>query len=374
MDRISRIWAQDLEQLDALVKKVGPRKLLFDEARSTERALLNGIISECIELKAPSLGRDASDLIYGKLHEDNDLTWQEARQYWDQFPADDWFVQVYLAEILLYLYRPETGIIVDGDELNAFHSRLKYDKSGLLVSAQANIDFRKEGVINDRFFIPYAAELRRYPFSQSGGLLDQLLSRLDYGKVTNFGLAVARDIVLPKSAYRRIATEAHIRGPMGLSVEQLSLPDFPQDRTGTVTAHLRDKENPFGDPVDRFEVFWSYRVDDQKKVFQAEEVVPLSERSGEGTRAFCCRFAHAEWDLGEEVFSHFDGAVRYYSSDAYAQRYKTDIKRFGKKSDEYVKLFRIDAGLRLEDWNELLTRFFVGNELVVEYLGGPVVE
>ena len=47
-----------------------------------------------------------------------------------------------------------------------------------------------------------------------------------------------------------------------------------------------------------------------------------------------------------------------------------DIKRFGRDSEDYVKLFRIDAGLKLEDWNELLARFYVGNELAKEYLDG----
>jgi hypothetical protein len=81
-----------------------------------------------------------------------------------------------------------------------------------------------------------------------------------------------------------------------------------------------------------------------------------------------CRYAHAEYDLVGGVLSHFDGAIRGYSSDAYLERIERRIDRAGKHAD-YTKLFRLDGALPVATWKRVLTDWYRGNRLIPEYLG-----
>ena len=72
---------------------------------------------------------------------------------------------------------------------------------------------------------------------------------------------------------------------------------------------------------DRLEVVWTFRDDESVKPMQMEEVVPLDKMTGSGPRTYGCRYAHAEWNVLDCSFQHFDGAIRYYSKETYGHRY-----------------------------------------------------
>jgi hypothetical protein len=68
-----------------------------------------------------------------------------------------------------------------------------------------------------------------------------------------------------------------------------------------------------------------------------------------------------------------------YDPEAYARRYAQALNHHDAKvwADRKVKVFRIDApqcndNARIDDssWSELITSFFRGNELVLEYFDG----
>ena len=189
------------------------------------------------------------DAVGNELNTSGVLSWDEIKSYCRQTFDDEWVGMHYLADSLFYLFKPKVGILIEKVDIDDEHRRLNFDKSGLLTSGQDGVEFVKEGVLFDQHFIRYAAELRRYPFSASGGLLDNLLARLNYGEVAKFGLAIERDIIFPRSLYKRTMTEARIRGPIGLSLAQLSSPLFPENRKGTVTVHRRTDERPLDEAV-----------------------------------------------------------------------------------------------------------------------------
>jgi hypothetical protein len=65
------------------------------------------------------------------------------------------------------------------------------------------------------------------------------------------------------------------------------------------------------------------------------------------------------------VFRHFDGAVKVYLKDEYAERMGRRLPH--KDSHAKLKLFRSDGEIESDVWSNLTLLFFRGNELVLEY-------
>jgi hypothetical protein len=66
------------------------------------------------------------------------------------------------------------------------------------------------------------------------------------------------------------------------------------------------------------------------------------------------------------VFRHFDGAVKVYLRDRYADRLGKNLP--DRDSHKKLKVFRIDGEIDADVWVNLTLLFFRGNELVLEYL------
>ena len=71
--------------------------------------------------------------------------------------------------------------------------------------------------------------------------------------------------------------------------------------------------------------------------------------------------------MERQTFQHFDGAAKIYRANQYTGRTATNMPN-EQKSDFYIKLFRIDGTIDLDDWISLLSMFYKGNEMVIEYL------
>ena len=199
----------------------------------------------------------------------------------------------------------------------------------------------------------------------SGGFLEDLVRVSGVVPTRRFGLRLSHDVVVPKAAIRRYVTKAYIRGPKGISEALLCDPRFPESASGTVSQHMRVQEGSIGavKNLARVEVMWSSR--DAVKSVQIEEVLTPSQREA------VCRYVHAQWDPSVRAIVHFDGAVRTYNAEASHERFGVDIKS-AARADSYTKVFRIDAQLKLADWQRLVVKFFHDNELVMEYFGGAV--
>lgn len=114
-------------------------------------------------------------------------------------------------------------------------------------------------------------------------------------------------------------------------------------------------------PLERTEFFW--RIDKGKKI-KTIEIEEISSESKDGW--FINRYLHAERDVIEKVFRHLDGAAKVYETVDHVIRVTQQMPR-NTKAGKYQKLFRIDGAIYLEDWLNLVSMFYKGNEMVVEY-------
>lgn len=119
--------------------------------------------------------------------------------------------------------------------------------------------------------------------------------------------------------------------------------------------------------------FW-WACDEAMKSLEVSELpLPVGDDSD---RPVLARFLHAIRDTASRRFTHIDGAIHVYSAPTYAERYAQSTNHHLSRvwADEKLKLFRVDAtdsvGIGAEDWANLMTTFFSGNEMVLEYLSG----
>lgn len=114
---------------------------------------------------------------------------------------------------------------------------------------------------------------------------------------------------------------------------------------------------------------------DNIKVFQAEEFKNENLMIEEKSKTYYpARYIHAEYDLQENTFRHFDGAVHLYEREDYLRRRKSDInyniKHHSKIKSNSIKLFKIDGGISLKSFIAYTSHFMSGNPLVFEYFEG----
>ena len=131
-----------------------------------------------------------------------------------------------------------------------------------------------------------------------------------------------------------------------------------------LTVIKRRKPSPFeiGEgELDRTEFFWSYK--DGVKTFEAEEISTPNHKFGS---FFINRYVHAERDVSAARLRHFDGAVKVYCEDTYANRFEKYMPN-EPRSFAKPKLFRVDGDIDLDHWIELTAHFFKGNEMLIEY-------
>ncbi len=115
------------------------------------------------------------------------------------------------------------------------------------------------------------------------------------------------------------------------------------------------------------------------KSFQAEEF----KNEGEtlviaGETCYPVRYIHAEFDIVQNCFRHFDGAVHFYTSDEYFARRDSDFN-YNSKNKQHIKsdskkLFKMNGHISVEVWIEFTCHFFTGNPLVFEYFEGKYPE
>ena len=112
--------------------------------------------------------------------------------------------------------------------------------------------------------------------------------------------------------------------------------------------------------IDKTEFLWSYR--DNVKTLQIEEISSIDQII-DGMHIN--RFIHTERHVIEKKFQHFDGAVKIYDKN-YDARINSQMSN-EKLCAHYIKLFRIDGDVNFEKWLDLISFFFKGNEMILEY-------
>lgn len=86
------------------------------------------------------------------------------------------------------------------------------------------------------------------------------------------------------------------------------------------------------------------------------------------------RYIHAEYDLKNKCFRHFDGAVHHYLPDGYSSRRDMDFNFVNKFRSAYkavsVKLFKFNGAFSVDFWVDFSCHFLTGNPLIFEYYSG----
>lgn len=108
------------------------------------------------------------------------------------------------------------------------------------------------------------------------------------------------------------------------------------------------------------------------KTFYAEEFKTddvITEFEGESY--FPARYVHAEYDLEQGHFRHFDGAIHFYTLEEYMERRDSDLN-YNRKNSVQIKgkskkLFKINGILSVKKWTEYVSHFFHGDPLIHEY-------
>lgn len=118
-----------------------------------------------------------------------------------------------------------------------------------------------------------------------------------------------------------------------------------------------------------------WETKDDIKTFQAEEFKSDEIKiTKDGQEFFPVRYIHAEFDLRDNKFRHFDGAIHFYTSEEYFERRDSDfnynLKNSFKIKSRSEKLFKINGQIEVEIWRELSSHFLTGNPLIIEYFEG----
>jgi hypothetical protein len=86
------------------------------------------------------------------------------------------------------------------------------------------------------------------------------------------------------------------------------------------------------------------------------------------------RYIHAEYDLSNKCFRHFDGAVHHYLPHEYSHRRDMDFNVDNKSESAYkavsVKLFKFNGSFSVDFWVNFSCHYLTGNPLVFEYFSG----
>lgn len=86
------------------------------------------------------------------------------------------------------------------------------------------------------------------------------------------------------------------------------------------------------------------------------------------------RYIHAEFNIDENSFQHFDGAIHLYEEKHYFyrrdQNFNYDYRSKQNKKALSKKIFRLDGLISMDIWCKLTSSFFNKNPLLHEYFTG----
>lgn len=122
---------------------------------------------------------------------------------------------------------------------------------------------------------------------------------------------------------------------------------------------------------DAYSLNTEWKTVESIKIFQAEEFKTESTTIDlKGKQYFPARYIHAEYNLLERQFRHFDGAIFLYSKQEYLTRRHlgfTSGNKSKKTNEESIKLFKFNGNIDVNSFIEFSEYFFSMNPLIYEY-------
>ena len=234
----------------------------------------------------------------------------------------------------------------------------KLDDDGLLI---LDGDFRPSdvGIGYKDHVIQYHQFLRRgYRANPNFSFLGRFVGYYLQTEPRNqFRVAIDFHRLMPKEALRHILEMDTWFG----AIFDRSKLDEPNATGLTVVKRIKPSIFDTDNDLDRTEFYWSRR--DEIKTLEVEE---LSGESYLFDSYYLNRYVHSERDINERILRHFDGAVKVYLQDSYKNRLASQMPA-EPRSFRKIKLFRIDGDIDIDEWIDLISFFYKGNEMIIEY-------
>lgn len=256
-----------------------------------------------------------------------------------------------------------------------------------LITIDDRFELELQGMIyQNEKALYYHPFLRRF-LSRQNNFQEITRDICELSQLENVTLSLAIDPFQmdPKESLLPIVEKDHWWG-IKFDTDKLSDPSF---QGSTVYKRVRNpnNQNDMSWPIDRIETVVSNQSLDEKSIAIEQVDLPESFLDAHKDDIFLAfgrnqlkysntyrlnRFAHFVWNKTEKSFSHFDIAMIPYKFEDLEKRF-SDKEFPGRNSIPHakkIKLMRIDGEIPLEMVSRLLGRFFLGNELIQEWLDG----
>lgn len=237
--------------------------------------------------------------------------------------------------------------------------RSQMDHDGLLI-LDDDLVLLDGGIRYGEYFLHYHQFLRRgFSSNPNFDFLGKLARyRRETRDVNAFRIAIDHRRIMKLDDYRQVVEFDTWYGPQ-FEREKLDDPKFVGlTVVGRINPNLLDSY-----PLERTEFLWKANEGKSIKTLEIEE---LSSPCKPYESWHINRYVHAERDMRNRTFRHFDGAAKIYSQQIYHERLSQPMPK-NAHSAYYTKLFRIDGAIGLDDWLSLVSMFYKGNEMVIEY-------
>lgn len=236
----------------------------------------------------------------------------------------------------------------------------RFDDDGLL-RLDGSFQLMSAGIRYRDHFLHYHQFLRRgFSSNPNFDFLGQLARyRNETSKHNRFRIAIDHRRIMKFDDFRMTMELDTWHGP-SFNPEKLDDPNH----TG-LTVVGRSLPSPYNSsyPLLKTEFLWKTNEGRDIKTLEIEE---LSSLDGANDSWHINRYVHAERDMKAQSFRHFDGAGKVYAHNCYDKRINSTMPD-NPRPEYYIKLFRIDGSIELASWLSLVSMFYKGNEMIVEY-------
>ncbi len=235
----------------------------------------------------------------------------------------------------------------------------RFDDDGLLI---LNEDFTllDGGIKYEEYFLHYHQFLRRGFASNPNFDFTGKLARYrqETGDKNSFRVAIDHRRIMKFEDYRSFVEMDTWFGP-DFNPEKLDDPNY----VGLTVVGRSYRTLLDSYPLIKTEFLWKTNEGEAIKTLEIEEI---SDPEKPYDKWQINRYVHSERDMSHQIFQHLDGAAKVYPSNTYKERLDENMPN-NIKPAHYIKLFRIDGQIEINDWISLISMFYKGNEMVVEY-------
>jgi hypothetical protein len=233
----------------------------------------------------------------------------------------------------------------------------KIDKDGLLIIDNDFI-LQDSGIVYKEHVLHYHQFLRRgYSSNPNFDFIGRFISYYFRTKEINtFRIAIDMQRIMPKEYLQHLI---ECDAWFGANFDSTKLDD---KHSIGITVKKRIKPSLFdmSNDLDRTEFLWTYK--DDIKTFEIEEISNIAYKFD---KFHINRYIHSERNIRNQQLQHFDGAVKIYPHE-YDKRLNSQLLN-EYRAHIKIKLFRIDNDINIDKWIDLISYFFKGNEMILEY-------